>query len=359
MFKNKLIILTLITVIVIIAASVFVNMRAPQSGKEKVPFFPELASQLESINHISIKGYSGAVHLSRMNNIWTVDEFDGFPALPDKVKSAVLGAADLKINAPKTALPRLYHRLGVEGPEVEDTTSLLFTLKDAEQNKIIEMIVGKIRLSSAAENTPGLYVRRPDEKQSFLVDGVMDITTSKTDWIERSLMDIPAEAIKAIRVEHPDGDTYTLFKNEKGQEQFSLENLPEGKKLAPEIIIGRFGSFLEDIQINGARSKAKLSALENKINVLIHTFEGTVVDIVTFELDGTPYASFEFRFDENLIPEGEDKDKIEGVKAFVANMNARTLNWWYEIQPFKYDVIKKRSESIIRDETSYKRETSE
>jgi hypothetical protein len=221
------------------------------------------------------------------------------------------------------------------------------------------MIVGKIRLSSAAQNTPGLYVRRPEDKQSYLVDGVMDLTTSKTDWIERSLLDIPDEAIRAIRVEHADGDTYTLFKSEKGQEQFELENLPEGKKLAPEIIIGRFGSFLQDIQINGARSKDKLSAQENKIHVLIHTFEGTVVDIVTFELDGTPYASFEFRFDENLIPEDENKDKIEGVKTFVANMNARTLNWWYEIQPFKYDVIKKRSESIIREDTSYKRKTSE
>ena len=359
MFKNKLLVLTLITVIVIIAAAVFVNLRAPQSAKEKISFFPGLATQLESVNHISIKGYSSSVNLSRTNDTWTVDEFDGFPALPDKVKSAVLGAADLKINAPKTALPRLYHRLGVEGPEVEDTTSLLFTLKDAEQNKIIEMIVGKIRLSSAAQNTPGLYVRRPEDEQSYLVDGVMDLTTSKTDWIERSLLDIPDEAIRAIRVEHADGDTYTLFKSEKGQENFELENLPEGKKLAPEIIIGRFGSFLQDIQINGARSKDKLSATENKIHVLIHTFEGTVVDIVTFELEGTPYASFEFRFDENLIPEGENKDKIEGVKTFVANMNARTLNWWYEIQPFKYDVIKKRSESIIREDTSYKRETSE
>lgn len=61
MFKNKLIALTLITVIVIIAASVFVKLRAPQSGKEKISFFPKLGQQVESINHISIKGYSDAI----------------------------------------------------------------------------------------------------------------------------------------------------------------------------------------------------------------------------------------------------------------------------------------------------------
>lgn len=352
MFKNKLIVLTLITVVVIIAASVFVKLRAPQSGKERAAFFPGLSSEIEAINHISIKGYAGAINLSRINDSWVVDEFDGYPALPDKVKSTVLGAADLKINAPKTTLPRLYSRLGVEGPEVEDSTSLLLSFKDAERNSIVEMIVGKLRLSSASQSTPGLYIRKPNDEQSYLVDGVVDITASKTDWIERSIFDIPAEAIRAVRVEHADGDTYTLFKNEKGQEQFSLENLPAGKKLASDLIINRYGSILEDIQINGARSKEKLQKQENSINVLIHTFEGTVVELVAFEHDDIPYGSFEFRFDESLLTGDEDQEKIDGVKAYVSNMNAQTLNWWYEIPPFKYDVIKKRSASIMRNDKS-------
>ena len=352
MFKNKLIVFALVTVVVIIAASVFVKLRAPQSGKERAAFFPGLSSEIEAINHISIKGYAGSVNLSRINDTWVIVELDGYPALPDKVKSTVLGVADLKINAAKTTLPRLYNRLGVEGPEVEDSTSLLLSLKDAERKNIVEMIVGKLRLSSASQSTPGLYIRKPDDEQSYLVDGVVDITSSKTDWIERSLFDIPAEAIRAVRVEHADGDTYTLFKNEKGQEKFSLENLPSGKKLASELIISRYGSILQDIQINGARSKEKLQKQENSINVLIHTFEGTVVELVAFEHDDIPYGSFEFRFDESLLAGDEDQEKIDGVKAYVANMNAQTLNWWYEIPPFKYDVIKKRSDSIMRNDKS-------
>jgi len=357
MFKNKLILLTLVTIAVIIAASVFVKLRAPQSEKEKAAFFPGLASEIEAINHISIQGYAGDVNLSRINDIWVIDDFDGYPALPEKVKSTVLGVADLKLNSPKTKLPRLYNRLGVEGPEVEDSTSLLLSLKDAENKNLAEMIVGKLRLSSASQSTPGLYIRKPNDEQSYLVDGVVDITSSRTDWIERSLFDIPAEAIKAVRVEHADGDTYTLFKNEKGQEKFSLENLPAGKKLASELIISRYGSILQDIQINGARSKEKLQKQEKSINVLIHTFEGTVIELVAFEHDDTPYGSFEFRFDENLLAGDEDQEKIDGVKAFVSNMNAQTLNWWYEIPPFKYDVIKKRSASIMRnDKTAEKSE---
>jgi Domain of unknown function (DUF4340) len=349
MFKNKLIALSLVTVIVIIAASIFVNLRAPQTDKDKVPFFPGLAEQIETINHISIKGYADSINLSRVNDIWSIDEFDGYPALPDKVKSTVLGAADLKINAPKTTLPRLYHRLGVEGPEVEDTTSLLLSLKDADKNNIIDVIVGKPRRSSASQSSPGLYIRKPDDEQSYLVDGVLEVSAVKTDWIERGLFDIPAEAVKSVRIDHTDGDTFTLYKKARGQEQFEIENLPFGKKLASELIINRFGSILQDMQISGARSKEKFQEQENSIRARIITFEGIITNIVAFEYDDIAYASFDFSYDESLIQEDDDKTKIEDVKHFTGMLNEKTTNWWFEIPGFKYDVIKKRSNIVIRD----------
>ncbi len=349
MIKNKLIVLSLVTVCVIIAATIFVNLRAPKSEKDKPSFFPELSDQIESVNHISIKGYADSINLSRVNDVWFIDEFDAYPALPDKVKSAVLGAADMKINSAKTALARLYHRLGVEGPDVEDSTSLLLTLTDKEKNKLIDVIIGKPRRSSASQNSPGLYVRKLNDEQSYLVDGVMEISAVKTDWIERTLFDIPAEAIKSVSIEHVDGDTFTLFKNEKGQEQFDIQNLPLGKKLASELIITRFGSILQDMQISGARSQEKLEQPENNIRAQLVTFEGIISNITAFKVDDIPYASFEFRYDDSLLLTDEVESKTEDVKAFIANLNARTLNWWFEIPEFKYDVLRKRSNTVIRD----------
>ena len=46
MIKNKLIVLSFITIIVIVTASIFANLRAPQSEKEKLPFFPDLAEKV-------------------------------------------------------------------------------------------------------------------------------------------------------------------------------------------------------------------------------------------------------------------------------------------------------------------------
>ena len=54
MIKNKLIVLSFITIIVIVTASIFANLRAPQSEKEKLPFFPDLAEKIASVIYISI-----------------------------------------------------------------------------------------------------------------------------------------------------------------------------------------------------------------------------------------------------------------------------------------------------------------
>ena len=364
MINNKLIALSLITITVIVAATIFANLRAPQSDKQKASFFPELTKQIESVNYISIKGYNDSINLTRKNDIWGIDEFDGYPALPEKIKSAVLGAADLKINASKTALPRLYHRLGVEGPEVEDTASLLLTLSDSNQNKIIEVIVGKPRLSSSAKNTSGLYVREPEKEKSYLVDGILDISAIKTDWIKRSLFDIPAEAVKSVSVSHADGDSYTLYKNEKGQEYFELEDMPNNQELASELIINRFGTILQDLQISGARllddepgrmgneanvfAINSLTRLDSTIKVM--TFEGIVVRITSFKHDGIAYASFKFSYDEEIGKNNNEEEvKNEDVKTYIANLNLDTKNWWFEIPEFKYDIIKTRSNKITRD----------
>ena len=352
MMKNKLTILTLITAIVIIAATVFVNLNAPQSEKEKLPFFPELADKIASVNHISIKGYAESINLTRKNDVWGIDEFDGYPALPDKVKSTVLGAADLKINAPKTAIPRLYHRLGVEGPEVEDTTSLLLTLEDINGEKLVDVIVGKPRRSSAAQNSPGLYVRKPDDEQSYLVDGVLEITPVKTDWIERSLFDIPAEGIQSVSIKHNDGDTYKLFKSEKGQENFEFENMPAGKKIGPEILINRFGTILQDMQISAAHSINNLEIPENASMVEIRTFDGVLISMTAFELDDIAYATFDFSYDDNQLLDDEEKNKADEIRKFIEYTQQKLTGWIFEIPAFKYDIVKKRSDRVLRDNNS-------
>lgn len=345
---NRLSIFSLITVVVIVAAIVFVNLRAPQSDKEKPRFFPQLTDKIESVSTINIKSFDDSITLTRTNNLWTIDEFDGYPALPDKVKSTVLGVADLKLNAPKTALERLYPRLGVEGPIADESTSKLLTLADDKGNILVEVIVGKPRRSSTAQSTPGLYIRVPDQEQTYLVDGLIDISAKKTEWLDRSLLDIPDEAIKQVTIKHADGETFTLFKTQQGQENFELEEMPADKKLAPEIFINRFAAILADVQITSVKKASSISVSEDAINAIINTFDGLQINMLAFEHDGRPFASFSFKANE-VQDEGDDSIKIEDLKKYAEQMNQKLDSWLFEIQGFKFDILKSRFENIVRD----------
>ncbi|MEM7027491.1 MAG: DUF4340 domain-containing protein [Pseudomonadota bacterium] len=345
---NKLSIFSLVTLVVIIAAVVFVNLRAPQSDKIKPLFFPTLTNKIETVSKISIKSFDNSINLTRVNDVWTIDEFDGYPALPDKVKSTVLGVADLKLNAPKTALERLYPRLGVEGPVADESTSTLLTLADGQGDIIVDVIVGKPRRSSTAQSTPGLYIRESDQEQSFLVDGLLDISAKNTDWLNRSLLDIPDEVIKRVSINHDDGDTFTLFKTQQGQESFRLENMPADKKLAPDIIINRFAAILADVQITSVKKAASIQTPEQVVQASIETFDGLLVKLKAFEFEGRPFVSFQLEA-LNVENKGEDEIKDEDMNSFVAGMNQKLNTWAFEIQGFKFDILKNRFKDIVRD----------
>ncbi len=345
--NKKLTVFSLVTLVVIITAAIFASLRAPRPEIEKPLFFPELKQNIGDVRQIQIQSFDDSISLTLRNNVWGIDEFDGYPALPDKVKSTVLGAADLKLNAPKTALERLYPRLGVEGPIADESTSKLLTLKDGKQKEIVTVIVGKPRRSSAAQGASGLYVRKPDDAQSYLVDGVLEISAKKTDWLERSLLDIPAEAIQSVSVAHPDGDSYTLFKTEKGQDSFLVQNLPEGKKAAPEIILNRFGALLADVQISSARGRKVLDDIQDRIIATVKTFDGLEIMLQAFSLNGRPYTTFDItRIDTSN--ESEEID-VADLQQYVNRMNEKLADWVFEIQGFKFDIINNKSDKLYRD----------
>ena len=44
--------------------------------------------------------------------------------------------------------------------------------------------------------------------------------------------------------------------------------------------------------------------------------------------------------------------KNEDIKTYIASLNLDTENWWFEIPEFKYDIIKRRLNTITRDAQS-------
>ena len=130
MKNKKLIVLAIVTLAVILAAGIASRLRAPQSTINTQVLFPELAGRINDIAAITIKGNKGTIVLQQQGERWVLASADNYPALFNRIKQNVVGMAELRIVDEKTDNPEFYDRLGVEGPEVEGTKSMLITLQD-------------------------------------------------------------------------------------------------------------------------------------------------------------------------------------------------------------------------------------
>lgn len=347
MKNNKLIALVCITVVAVLVSYAAISSRKPETQTKSL-FFPELQEQLGNIAKIEIQDNQNSLSFSREENDWTVDNLDNYPALPQKIKSTVIGVSELRIVSPKTTDPQFYGQLGVEDPSAEGAQSLLLKLYGENDQMVADLIVGLPRKSKAAAYNPGLYVRRPNEAQSYLVEGLLQINTTITDWYETALFDITYVKISEVEVTHPDGDSYSVVKTDQDQSKFQLLPLPKEEKAVSEVILNRFGSLLNDFQSLSVQKQMDTSQ-EPSIKINIASFEGLNATIHAFQKDDLPYATFQFEFKK---PEQDADDNTNSIdlQDNVDKLNAKLSGWLFQIPDFKYDVFKNKSADLLQKE---------
>jgi hypothetical protein len=360
--KNiRLILLAIVTLIVIIAASVAVNLRAPKTVIDKGILFPGLASHINDMTTLRIKGYGETVTLRKKGDGWVIEEIDDYPALFDRVKQTIIGISELKVVSTKTSNPDLYSRLGVEGPGVADSPSVLVTLENNEGKEAAALIVGKQRRSKSAEKSPGLYVRRPQDKYTLLVEGAVDITARISSWFERTLFDIPSSSIKEIVTRHADGDIVRLSRNDRAQEDFTLEDIPEGKKVAIKIVLNRMATILENFHVSRARGAGNFAFPEYAHVTTLRTFDGMGITVKSAQIDDVAYVKVKFDYDPEMATVASTTADAGGgsggtdtsstavdFAAHVSMLNEKLSDWVYTIPEFKYEILEKRMADLVK-----------
>jgi hypothetical protein len=351
MKNKKLLLLAIITITVILAAGITSTLRAPQITRSKDALFPELANRMNDVTYVDIKGKQESIQLRRIDNTWVIANADNYPALFGKVKSTVVNLSELRIIAEKTDNPELYSKLGVEDPETNKSKSLLLTLKDRSNQEIASIIVGVPRYSKSARSSQGLYVRKPDQAQTLLVEGVLNISIDITDWFDKYILDIPVNRVREISIRHPDGDELKIGKRIKEQSDFKLQDGLDGdkEKSVFKIIFHRIGTALEELRADGVRSANQFTFPDDTVVTTFKTFDGIIITAQCAVVDEKSLVQFSFGVDNTMIESSQEN--LAGEKMNVRE-ESRMLNdilseWVYEIPEFKYEDLTKRKDSLV------------
>lgn len=336
---NNRTLIWMVAVLVALGALAFVGQREQQpqtvAGES---LFPGLEDALDDVSRVEIIGAGNELiaTLERGDPDWVVAERDGYPADLTKTRHALLSLAETTILEATTANPALHDRLGVE--DVADESAVGTLVRLVGPANPVEIVVGN------AEGEYQRYVRRQGEEQSYLINRDPEIYTEITDWLATEIIDIDADRIKQVTVTRTD-ETLVVLKEVRGETNFTVRDIPEGRELRYDSIPNVMGSVLSDLTLDDVSRATEFT--QDVIETEFLTFDGLVISAQSSEEDDNAWASFSASVDPDLPAESEQTRA--DAEAEAAEINARVGGWRYRIPTVKFEQLTRAMDDLLQE----------
>lgn len=368
MNKRALVILAALAAVFVVLALVGQN-RAPSPSLSGSALLPGLDAALNDIDEITLvrAGNETIASIRRSGQGWTVLEKGGYPADIARIRDALLALSEARIVEEKTANLDFYDRLGVEAVESESSAGTAVTIRHGEE-AFPTVILGEV------EGTSQRYARRADEARSLLIDRDPELPRSAPQWLQTGILDLGSDRVREVAIEHADGETVRIYKDEAGQTNYSVDAMPEGRELQYAGIANVTGNVLRDLALEDVERAAD-DASEPSVTTRFRTFDGLLVTARGYERGDENWLEFEASVDrepaaeqgvesapgdaaetadalveatdggESAVPDNAGADSAAEAMA----INATVAGWRYRIPSYKYEQMTRRMEDLLSD----------
>jgi hypothetical protein len=227
---------------------------------------------------------------------------------------------ELRLVEPRTTDPAMFGRLGLADATAPDSTADLLRVIDSKAQPIAELLVGHRRVRTGGNVPDEVYVRRPNEVQTWLADGSLQVDADPQQWFDRDIMNIDHSRIASVVVHR--GDTELDFAAKDGKleltapanppklEDYKLEDVDRGLELLT----------FEDVTPDKDAAAAKVG--EPVGTSVFTTSDGMTVHVTVLKGEKDIWARFSV--------DGTDKSKDEAAK-----LNAKLTGWIFQLGTWK------------------------
>lgn len=375
----------------IIAALVVSSYRKPTTESEFVLAYalPGLLEHVNDVKGISLKiaENKNAVTLSKGEKGWAVIEKNGYPADVGKLRGLLLQLAETKLLQEKTSNPQRYPDLGVDDITSKDAKGIMVSLDGL--GKPTQLLIGN---QSSQGN--GTFVRRPEDKQSWLAQANISLERDAAAWLDKTLVDINAERIAEISVAKPGNKSLRLYKEKPDLADFQLVDKPIGRELE-SASVNQLASVLSSLTLSDVvpRQAAQAPGEDQLLKAQYKTLDGIMVDIKSWSqndkywlqlaatLDPAKVDSY-IAAEQTKVKAGfeaqnktaeQDKTKaiagndnkppvplaiadpakdrqlrLEKLNEEINNLNQRFTGWSFEIQSYVYNNLNKAGANLLK-----------
>lgn len=283
-------------VIALIAAWWINSSQRPisETAEQTRMLLPGLREQVNDVGTVTLTGAEDKVlvTLKRGADGWSIAEKSGYPADVTKLREFLLKLADATVLEQKTSNPKLYAELGVDDVKGKDAKGVLVALEG--QKTPVKLIVGNFNGAGGG----GTFVRRDGDAQSLLVKGNLTVDKGVADWEKKDLADIAANRVRQVAVARPDGKTLKVYKDQPGDANFKVADVPKGREVSSDFVANPVGAVLSGLRADDVFPGKDVAPPDKDVyKASYSTFDGVDVDATIWVKDGKDYAQFNARLD--------------------------------------------------------------
>ncbi len=332
--QRNLVVLAVATAIAVIAATIAVvnDESSVRANFTPHPLFENLENRLDRVDRIVYtvsRGMNGVMTIEMERDgkgKWVTPLRGGYPVSDALVKKALIGVGQMEAYEPRTANPEWHRNLGLLKPE--DIGSAVRVEFFTGDERLAGLLVGKVPERAVDVKGEGLiYVRRDGEDESFLARGRLPLFKTVNEWLDSAFVDIPRENLARVTLwagtERP-----VVLSRIQGEENFSIENLPEGRATRGAPVVNKVATAILDSGFDDVAPAATLDFPEESPKAIFETFDGLRLRMEMAGEGGALWAKFEAETDPALVS-GDGDVASAGKRA--EELNERLSAWTYKL----------------------------
>ncbi len=342
---RNLAVLAGVALLAIVLAVVAVRYREAMVAPRNTPqtFLPGVAHGLNArevtrIHIVSKKGGTFDVVFMPSKG-WVLPQRANFPASFDEVKKTLVAIAAMETVEPKTANPDLFHYVGLDTPPKGDGIEITLS---GDKGVLASLIVGKTEMIGD-DSAIGLFVRKSNENQSWLVKSPSEIKATPSDWMDKTVVNIDRSRVARVEVQPEKGPAYTVSRSKPSEESFTVSPLPKGRELAYAGVADGAASGLADFSFDDIQPASSVD-FANPGRETVHTFDGLDVTVETVKQGDATWVRVEASAEPGQAAAAKEALKI----------NDRAGMWAYKLQGYKAESLAAPLESLLKPKEAKK-----
>jgi hypothetical protein len=262
------------------------------------PFYPEFVKTdvarslvVNSVDELSVERQT--FEIKQEDGLWQIPSHEGYPAeAAERLANTAASLMGLTRDSLVGRSVADHAKFGVIDPRAEDIVDMdavgqSITLRDANDDVLVDLIIGKQATDEGDRSSPGqlmeqddqtyYYVRRQDESKVYRIPLEIELSTKFADWIEPDLLQIDAGKVVDVKlnnyqIEERGGGIFggapTLLKKpgdqiqlsrESSTENWEMEGLAAGTETLKADEVTSIVSVLDDMAIVDVKRKPTLN----------------------------------------------------------------------------------------------------